>query len=103
MTDSELMLWSKLRGKQILGVQFYRQKPLGDYIVDFYAPKVKLVVELDGSQHREPENAEKDNQREMFLKGLGIKVLRFNSRSIFTETEGVLKKIYQTVKERLNP
>jgi very-short-patch-repair endonuclease len=103
MTDSELMLWSKLRGKQILGVQFYRQKPLGDYIVDFYAPKVKLVVEVDGSQHREPENVEKDNQREMFLKGLGIKVLRFNSRSIFTETEGVLKKIYQTVKERLNP
>jgi very-short-patch-repair endonuclease len=101
MTDIELKLWSKLRGKQMLGVQFYRQKPLGDYIVDFYAPKVKLVIEVDGSQHREPENEEKDNQRETFLKGLGIEVLRFDSRTIFTETEGVLETIYITVKKHL--
>ena len=50
-TDSEEHLWTRLRRKQLLGIQFYRQKPLGDYIVDFYAPKVKLVVEVDGSQH----------------------------------------------------
>jgi very-short-patch-repair endonuclease len=76
---------------------------LGDYIVDFYAPKVKLVIEVDGSQHREPENVEKDKQRDAFLEGLGIQVLRFNSRTIFTETEGVLDKIYRTIKEHLNP
>jgi very-short-patch-repair endonuclease len=51
MTDSEKNLWLRLRGKQLLGVQFYRQEPIGDYIVDFYAPQVKLVVEIDGSQH----------------------------------------------------
>lgn len=51
MTDAERLLWSRLRGKQILGVQFYRQKPLGRYIVDFHAPAVKHVVEVDGSQH----------------------------------------------------
>ena len=49
MTDSERVLWSRLRGKQLLGVQFYRQKPIGEFIVDFYAPKTKLVVEVDGS------------------------------------------------------
>ena len=53
MTDSKRVLWSRLRGKQLLGVQFYRQKPIGEYIVDFYALKAKLVVEVDGSQHTE--------------------------------------------------
>jgi very-short-patch-repair endonuclease len=101
MTDSELKLWSRLRGKQILGVQFYRQKPLGDYIVDFYAPKAKLVIEIDGSQHLQPENVEKDILRDAFLNRLGIKVLRFDSRTIFKETEGVLETIYITVKKHL--
>lgn len=103
MTDSELMLWSKLRGKQIVGVQFYRQKPIGDYIVDFYAPRARLVIEIDGSQHMKPENMEKDSQRDAFFDRLGIKVLRFDSRTIFKETEGVLETIYITIKERLNP
>jgi very-short-patch-repair endonuclease len=49
LTDSEQRLWSRLRRRQILGVQFYRQKPLGNYIADFYAPKVNLVIEIDGS------------------------------------------------------
>jgi very-short-patch-repair endonuclease len=56
MTDSERLLWSRLRRKQIAGMQFYRQKPIGKYIVDFYAPKAKLVIEVDGSQHMESEN-----------------------------------------------
>jgi very-short-patch-repair endonuclease len=103
LTDSELKLWSKLRGKQILGVQFYRQKPLGDYIVDFYAPKARLVIEIDGSQHLKTENMDKDKQRDAFLEGLGIQVLRFDSRTIFTVTDGVLDTIYKTVKERLSP
>ena len=60
MTDSERVLWSRLRSKQILGLQFYRQKPIGGYIVDFYAPKAKLVIEIDGSQHMEAKHFEKD-------------------------------------------
>ena len=50
LTDSERALWSRLRNKQILNIQFYRQKPIGEYIVDFFAPRAKLVVEVDGSQ-----------------------------------------------------
>ena len=53
MTNAEQALWGKLRRKQIQGIQFYRQRPIGDYVVDFYAPQVKLVVEVDGSQHLE--------------------------------------------------
>ena len=53
LTDSEQVLWHRLRGKQILGIQFYRQKPLGRYIVDFFAPRAKLIIEVDGSQHFE--------------------------------------------------
>jgi len=49
LTDSEKALWARLRSKQVLGIQFYRQKPIGEYIVDFFAPRAKLVVEVDGS------------------------------------------------------
>lgn len=56
MTDSEQALWERLRGKQLKGIQFYRQKPIGNAIVDFYAPKAKLVLEVDGSQYSISEN-----------------------------------------------
>ena len=64
MTGSELLLWSRLRRKQLRGVQFYRQKPIGNYIVDFYSPKAKLVVEVDGSQHLDVNRAEQDAERD---------------------------------------
>ena len=71
MTNAERMLWSKLRRKQVLGIQFYRQKPIGNYIVDFYAPSAKLVVEVDGSQHLEPDHVEQDRRRDRYLAKLG--------------------------------
>jgi len=102
MTDSERVLWQRVRGKQILGVQFYRQKPLGGYIVDFYAPKARLVIEVDGSQHTEANNAEKDRHRDTYLTGLGLRVLRFNSREVVKETDFVVEIIYRAMAERLN-
>ena len=77
LTDSERALWWRLRGKQLAGVQFYRQKPIGGYIVDFYAPKAKLVIEIDGSQHLETPHAENDKERDEHLGRLGLTVLRF--------------------------
>ena len=61
MTDSERALWERLRRKQVQAVQFYRQKPIGNYIVDFYAPRAKIVVEVDGSQHMENQQAARDS------------------------------------------
>ena len=59
MTDAEQVLWRKIRNKQIEGVQFYRQKPLLSFIVDFYSPKARQVIELDGSQHFEAYHQER--------------------------------------------
>ena len=96
-TDAELHLWYRLRRKQILGVQFYRQKPIGNYIADFYAPAAKLVVELDGAQHLELGQAKYDAQR-TGIPQHGLKVLRFDDRQGLRQTESVLEAIFQAVK-----
>jgi very-short-patch-repair endonuclease len=101
LTDSERILWSRLRTKQIMDVQFYRQKPIGNYIVDFYAPRANLVVEVDGSQHKREGNMQKDEARDLDLENLGLKVLRFNSREVIKETDAVLEVIYKVIGERL--
>lgn len=101
MTDAERLLWSRLRGKQLLGVQFYRQKPVGPYIVDFHAPVAKLVVEVDGSQHFEEVAQLKDRKRDMYLESLGQQVLRFDNLQVLKETEAVLETIFGVVGERL--
>ena len=102
MTDAERTLWSFLRGKKILGIQFYRQKPIGPYIVDFYAPAAKLVIEADGSQHLEPEHILADEVRDSFLAEQGLLVLRFDNCSILKKTDAVLEKVYQICRERLD-
>jgi very-short-patch-repair endonuclease len=101
MIDSEQKLWVHLRRKQLLGVQFYRQKPIGNYIVDFYAPNVKLVIEVDGSQHLETDHAKKDLARKRDLQNQGLLVLRFDNLQVLQEIEGVLERIYGTVARRL--
>jgi very-short-patch-repair endonuclease len=99
-TESETVLWSRLRRKQLDGVQFYRQKPIADYIVDFCAPSANLVVEVDGSQHVGDEHVQKDQERDERLAGQGLKVLRFDDRQVLVETEAVLQVILRTIMER---
>ncbi len=79
----------------------YRQKPIGPYIVDFYSAKGRLVVEVDGSQHMEDEQAERDWERDVYLESIGLVVLRFNSREVLKETDAVMEVIYRTLSERL--
>jgi very-short-patch-repair endonuclease len=102
LTCSEAALWSRLRNKQLLDLQFYRQKPIGEYIVDFYAPRAKLVVEVDGSQHMERDHVLKDGNRDRYLVSLGLKVLRFNSRETLEEIDAVVGEVYRVAAERLN-
>jgi very-short-patch-repair endonuclease len=94
MTEAEKLLWSKIRRKQLKGYQFYRQKTIGNYIVDFYCPATKLVIELDGGQHYTPEGKAKDKRRDEYLGALGLTVLRFSDRDVFVNTDGVLQMIY---------
>ncbi len=94
MTDAEIRLWVRVRRKQIAGLQFYRQKPLGNYIVDFYCPIKRLVIEVDGGQHYEDKNAKRDSQRSQYLeKFLKLKVIRFTNIDVITNLEGVIMKI----------
>ena len=97
MTDAEKVLWQKLRRKQLKGYQFYRQKIIGDYIVDFYCPGARLVIEVDGGQHYGPEEMAKDGVRDERLRNLGFDVLRFSDRDVLVERESVLEKIYRSL------
>lgn len=102
MTESEQALWLHLRRKLMLGMQFYRQKPIGNYIVDFYAPKARLVIEVDGSQHMDANLAQNDVYRDECLTSQGLKVLRFTNSQVAQERDAVLEAILETLKKRLN-
>jgi len=101
MTDSEQILWSRLRKKQLQSTQFYRQKPIGTYIVDFYAPKAKLVVEVDGSQHLGLEHGQNDAERDAYLTSEGLLVLRFSNMQVLQELDAVVEIVFQALTERL--
>ncbi len=93
MTDAERHIWERIRRKQLKGFQFYRQKNIGDYIVDFYCPSAKLIVEIDGGQHYSEKGSEKDRLRDRYMTKLGFTVLRFSNRELFQNIEGVLERI----------
>ncbi|MCK4404262.1 MAG: endonuclease domain-containing protein [candidate division Zixibacteria bacterium] len=97
MTDAERLLWSRIRRKQLKGYQFYRQKIIGNYIVDFYCPKTRLIIELDGGQHYSAEVMRKDQERDAYLKNMGLKVLRFSDREVFENLTGVLESTYEVL------
>ena len=101
MTDAEQMLWQRLRRKQILGLQFYRQKPILNFIVDFYCSAANLVIECDGAQHYTEDGRLADQIRDQALSELGLVVLRFSNRQILTEMDAVVEQIYWVVKQRL--
>ncbi len=103
MTDAELLLWSRIRRKQLKGCQFYRQKPIENYIVDFYCPSAKLIVEVDGSQHYNEEGMRNDRIRDESAEGgsrLCLTVLRFSSVEVFQNLDGILLAIYEHLPEK---
>ena len=102
MTDAEQRLWSRLRRKQLQGIQFYRQKPLGEYVVDFYAPAVCLVIEVDGSQHFEAAAMVADGRRSAALLRMGLDVLRFDNRQVLLETDAVVEEIWRFIDSRIS-
>ncbi len=100
MTDAERLLWSKIRRRQVRGYQFYRQRPIGNHIVDFYCPKAKVVIEVDGGQHYSREGVELDKHRDIQMRNLGLRVLRFSNIDVLQNIEGVMECIYEYVKSR---
>ncbi len=98
-TPAEKALWERLRRKQIGGVPFYRQKPLADFVVDFFAPRAGLVVEADGNQHLEEGHAVRDRCRDQVLEQIGLRVLRFSNADVLERTDEVVDRIRQAVED----
>jgi very-short-patch-repair endonuclease len=96
MTPAEFRLWTKLRNRRLGGLRFRRQMPLESFIVDFYCPERKLVVEIDGSQHFEPAGQVADARRDEWLRESGNVVLRFSNRDVTSNLAGVCEAILAT-------
>ena len=98
MTLPEVQLWQALRGRAVGGLRFRRQHPMGPYVLDFYAPAVKLAVEVDGSAHDLPDVVRKDAARDTWLTERGIRVLRVNAADVLDMERrlGVLDTITAT-------
>jgi len=103
MTVAELIVWSVLKDKKLCGRKFRRQHSIGYYIVDFYCPAEKLVIELDGQQHYTPEGVEKDKDRDKHLNLMNIKVLRFENKQVINNLTDVLKVIKSNFKKTSQP
>ena len=92
-TLSEILLWKHLKGKQMKGYDFHRQKPLDNYIVDFLCSELMLAIEIDGSSHEVEGAHERDWERQQKLESLGISFLRFDDRMIKQDMKDVLLAI----------
>jgi very-short-patch-repair endonuclease len=92
-TKAEKLLWSKLRGRRFDGIKFKRQVPIANYVVDFVALDLKLIIEVDGGQH--DERAAQDAERTRILQERGYHVIRFWNNDVLGNIEGVLEVIMQ--------
>jgi very-short-patch-repair endonuclease len=98
-TLGEVILWKKLKGKQFLGYDFHRQKPLLEYIVDFYCPELHLVIEIDGKYHEHADFFQRDVQRQQRLEEYNLHFLRFTEKEIRTQLLNVLRAIEIYIEE----
>jgi very-short-patch-repair endonuclease len=96
MTDAEIKLWSRIRAHQLDNVHFRRQHAIGKYVVDFCAPRKKLIIEVDGGQHLD--QAEYDAERTAYLEPLGYRVIRFWNHEVFGDIEPVLEAIWSALR-----
>ena len=102
MTLSEILLWQEIRRKN-LGVQFHRQVPIDNYIVDFYCHEISLIIEIDGSSHNFDEVAENDRIRQEKLEQLGLIFIRFDDLEVKNDINNVIRELEGTIKELKTP
>ena len=94
-TLAEVLLWKQLKGRKLGGLQFARQKPIGEYIVDFFCPRLRLVIEIDGESH--DNRQQKDAVRQKYLESLGLRVVRFLDRDVKKDIQAVIKQLEQEI------
>jgi very-short-patch-repair endonuclease/restriction endonuclease S subunit len=92
-TPAEDVLWELVRGRQFMGLKFRRQHQIGDYVVDFFCNEQKLVIELDGPVHADPQRSAKDKTRDAYLESMGLNALRFKNEDFLANPEATLRSI----------
>jgi very-short-patch-repair endonuclease len=92
-TNAERRLWKKLKGKQFFGLKFRRQHGIGPYIVDFYCPEIRLVIEVDGVTHSTRAEKEYDRQSEEYIRQFGVEIVRFTNSAVYRNLELVLCRL----------
>ncbi|MCD8283350.1 MAG: endonuclease domain-containing protein [Opitutae bacterium] len=100
MTQAEAKLWTYLKNKRFHGYMWHRQFSIGNYILDFFCPSQKLAIELDGQGHATVETYNRDVERTAYLRKLGIRVLRFENKRVFTGWNNVEECILATIEKR---
>ena len=98
-TYAENLLWQRLKSKRMCGYKFRRQYSVGSYIIDFYCPKLKLAVEIDGSIHDSPDAHEYDRYRQKYLEGFNITFVRFRNRDVILRMRKVLESLTVCIKD----
>jgi len=98
-SKAENELWIHLKSKQLLGIKFRRQYSVDSYILDFYSPKLKLAIEVDGASHFTQSGIEYDKTRTNHLESFGIKILRFTNDEVLQNMDVVLSQIYSAIGE----
>jgi very-short-patch-repair endonuclease len=96
-TLAEVLLWNQLKRRKMRGCQFARQKPIDQYIVDFYCPKLHLVIEIDGDSHRS--KFQQDSERQRRLESAGFSFLRFHDRDVKKDMRNVLRVIENGIEQ----
>src|SRR5208337_775018 len=96
MPEAEVILWSRLKGRQLLGCEFRRQYSVGSFVIDFFSVEIKL----DGESHYQPGTADYDKKRQQFIESFGIKILRILNTDVYENLDGVLEMIGTEVVER---
>ena len=95
MTLLGSLLWQQIKGKQLLGYDFHRQKPIDEYVVDFYCPRLKLVLEIDGDSHDGKEEADRIRQEK--LESLGLTVMRFWDSDVKNNVDGIVEQLREWI------
>lgn len=100
MPPVEVILWSRLKGRQLLECKFRRQYSVGAFVIDFYSPEIKLGIELDGDSHFREGGPECDRERQEYIESFGIKIIRFLNPEVYDNLDGVLEVIAREITGR---
>ncbi len=99
MPRAEVFFWMHLKNRQVLGYKFRRQHSIGYYVLDFYCPKLKLAIEIDGPSHFTSKAIKYDRQRQEYIESFGIKFFRVTNYDIYKNIDGVINKLIFVIKK----